>query len=78
MVRDGETKSSGTVPAIISFSGSVKDYDLGGIWLSHSAPKTEINISDESKLVTIHSDRTKTEWLSYLEKLNSGEIIDRQ
>jgi hypothetical protein len=77
VVRDGETINSGTVPAVIAFTGSIKDYDLGGIWLSRSAPKTEINIGDESKTVIVHSDRNKTEWLSYLEKLNSGEIIDR-
>lgn len=76
--RENGVVMSGTVPAVIAFSGSVKNYDLGGIWLSRSGPATEIEISNGSKTVTIYSDRDKTDWLNYLEKLNSGEIIDRR
>ena len=76
--RDGSTVMSGTVPAVIAFSGSVKNYDLGGIWLSHSKPNTEIAVSNGDKTINIYSDRVKTDWLEYVAKINSGEINDRR
>lgn len=76
VIRNDEIIASGTVPAVIAFSGSIKNYDLGGIWLSHRGPLTKIELSDEVKTIVIHSDRVKTEWLAYLEKINSGEVTD--
>lgn len=78
IIRNDEIVASGTVPAVIAFSGSIKNYDFGGIWLSRTGPLTKIELDNEVKTVVIHSDRVKTAWLEYAEKINSGEVIDHR
>lgn len=69
--RDGNLIHTGTVPEIIALGGSSKDFDLGGIWMSHSREDiTTIEFSQNGNhVVTMHSDCKKDEWLSYLRSL---------
>ena len=78
--RNGKLIHSGKVPDIIAVGGSHKDYDLEGIWLTHSDPNlTVLNFSYNSQpLLSSYSDSTKDEWLDFLENSKSNNIpIDR-
>lgn len=79
VIKDDEIVKSGRVPELLVFSGSHKNFDLGGIWLSRSLDTvTTLEITNGVKTVNSRSDRDKTEWLEYLDKLNSGEVEDHR
>lgn len=69
--RGNELIHSGTVPELIALGGSSREFDLGGIWLTHSRPDiTTIEFSYNSEhIVTIYSDCKKDEWLAYMQSL---------
>jgi hypothetical protein len=75
VTQDGNTVSSGRVPAILALGGSTKNYDLADIWLSGS-DEVELELSDSVKTLKVSSGRERTELVAFVEKINSGEIND--
>lgn len=66
VIRNDSIIQTGSVPAIIAVGGSNKDYDLGGIWLTHTSPEvTTLQLTGDNVNITLHSDSKKDDWLEY-------------
>jgi hypothetical protein len=75
VTQDGNTLSSGRVPAILAIGGSTKNYDLADIWVSGS-DEVQLELTDSVKTLKVSSGRERTELVAFAEKINSGEIDD--
>jgi hypothetical protein len=69
--RDNKLIHSGAVPELIALGGSCREFDLGGIWMTHSRPDiTTIEFSYNGEhIITMYSDCKKEEWLAYIQSL---------
>jgi hypothetical protein len=70
--REGKAIHAGSVPELIALGGSSKEFDLGGIWMTHSRPDiTTIEFSYNGEhIITMYSDCKKEEWLTYINTLD--------